>query len=115
MKYLYCEDCEELFPEDRAGEKHREWGYGEQTLASCPNCGSVEIHEADTCLICGEPIVPDSAPQICTECVEALHKKWVEFVEEVMSIRYNADNGLSEDFLDCEQAALDFLDEVGII
>lgn len=114
MKYFYCEDCDEIFSEDNAGTKRTEWGYGDKEFYSCPTCGSIELRDAEYCVICGEPIVPDSV-SVCTECVEALHKKWVAFVEEVMSIRYKADNGLSEDFLDCEQAALDFLDEVGII
>ena len=115
MKYFYCEDCEEIFPEEQAGEKVREWGYGDKKFASCPNCKSIELREAETCLICGEAIVPDSVPQICTECAEALHRKWVALVEEVGAIRHKASNGLPEGFLDCEQAALDFLDEVGII
>lgn len=113
-KYYYCEDCDEIFAEDNAGAKRTEWGYGDKEFYSCPTCGSIDLLDADKCVICGEPIPPDSV-KICTECAETLHKEWVNFVEKVMDRRLKENNGLSADYLDCEQAALDFLDEVGII
>lgn len=113
-KYYYCEDCDEIFSEEAAGTKSVYDGYGELDYYSCPTCGSIDLLDAEYCVICGEPIVPDSV-KICTECAETLHKEWVNFVEKVMDRRLKENNGLSADFLDCEQAALDFLDEVGII
>ncbi len=113
-QYFYCEDCDEIFSEDNAGTKRTEWGYGDKEFYACPTCGSIDLRDADNCVICGEPIVPDSV-SVCADCAETLHKAWVGFVEQVMDRRLKANNGLSEDYLKCEQAALDFLDEVGII
>ncbi len=114
MKHYYCEYCEEIFAEEAAGEKWDGDEYGQYLYHSCPNCGSTDIREADCCTICGTPVEPGSV-EVCDDCAETLHKAWVGFVENVMDIRLKSDAGLSADFLDCEQAALDFLDEVGII
>ena len=114
MTYFHCPDCGEIFPEEQARTLLREDGYGSKQILACPSCRNTELDEADECVICGEPIPPDRV-SVCTECAETLHKEWVNFVEKVMDRRLKENNGLSADYLDCEQAALDFLDEVGII
>ena len=114
MTYYYCEYCEEIFADEDAKERWDGDEYGQRLIHACPNCGSTDLTEADYCRICGKPVEPGSV-EVCDECAETLHKSWVGFVETVMDLRMKAGENLSADFLDCEQAALDYLSEVGII
>jgi NAD-dependent SIR2 family protein deacetylase len=114
VKYFYCEDCDELFSEEAAGTKSVYDGYGELDYYACPNCGSTELCDADYCEICGEPMAPTSA-DVCNDCTEALNKAWTNVVETVMDRRLKAGNNLSDDYLDCQDGAIVYLENVGVI
>ena len=114
MKYYYCEFCGEIFREDEARELWENNGYGTVTILACPNCRDTEITDADYCEICGEPMAPTSA-DICADCTEALNKAWAKVVETVMDIRLKAGNNLSTDYLDCQDGAIVYLENVGVI
>lgn len=111
MKYYYCEYCEEIFSEENAGTKSVYDGYGELEYYACPTCGSIELQDADACEICGAPTHPDE--DICPECAEAMHKAWEAIVLKVMDLRMKAGEVLSADYLDCEDAAIEYLRSIG--
>ena len=113
MSYLYCNCCEEIFREEDAKELWESDGYGMKTILACPECRSDDISDAGICLICGRPLKPGN--EVCEDCLQTLHKEWVRFVEKVMDLRYAQDEGLSTDYLDCEQTAIDYLSEIGVI
>lgn len=113
-QYFYCDYCDEIFSEDNAGTKRAEWGYGDKEVYACPSCGSTELCDADYCEICGEPMAPTSA-DVCDDCVEALNKAWSNVVETVMDRRLKAGNNLSDDYLDCQDGAIVYLENVGVI
>ena len=111
MKYYYCEYCEEIFSEENAQTVTDFDGYGTRELYACPVCRSTDITDADTCEICGEPTRPDE--DICPECAEAMHKAWEASVLKVMDLRMKAGEKLSADYLDCEDAAIEYLRMIG--
>lgn len=111
MKYFYCYDCGNIFSEEAARMKLAEEGYGLKEMYACPDCGSIEITDADTCGICGEPMVPGSG-NYCKECKWTLGSALQDFVEKVMAIRSNHGEILSTDYVDCEDAAKEYVSEV---
>ena len=113
MKYFYCEDCDEIFSEDRAGAKRTEWGYGDKEVYACPTCGSTELADADTCEVCGRPIPPDK--HICDECLQEMNGAWTALVEKVMDLRLKANYGKSADYIDCEDGVLEYLREAKVV
>jgi len=110
MRYFYCGYCGELFREDAASEKVREDG---RTYYACPNCGDLEIYDADSCKICGEPIRPGA--DYCRECRYDVKKIWERAVCEVMSIRVEHREIQNADYTKCEEALVEFLDDNGVI
>lgn len=111
MKYYYCEYCEEIFSEDNAKTVTEPYGYGTREIIACPTCRSTDITDADACVICGEPTRPDES--VCPECAEEMHKAWEAIVNKVMDLRLKANRGKSADYLECEDAALEYLQSIG--
>lgn len=111
MKYYYCEYCEEIFSEENAGTKSVYDGYGELDYYACPSCGSTELADADICEVCGRPIPPDK--HICEECLQEMNGAWTALVEKVMDLRLKANRGKSADYLECEDAAIEYLQSIG--
>lgn len=112
----YCNECEELIDESELKwrkaeleDSRRPW----EKVASCPCCGSEEIEEAGECKICGTPISPYK--DYCQDCVEFLCKAWMNLVEDVMSLRSINGSRNSTDYLNCEQAVLDWLEDTGVL
>lgn len=110
MTYLYCYDCEEIFPEDDARSKIGEDGWWH---SACPNCGSTELEEAEECKICGEPLPP--CKEYCFNCFDTLNRAWVNFVETVMDLRLKHGEDKPADFTDCEDALIEWLDNSGVL
>ena len=111
MKNFYCYECGNIFTEESARTKLAEEGYGLKEMYACPDCGSLEITEADTCGICGEPMIPGSG-NYCKDCKLMLGASLQRFVEDVMAIRSAHGEKLSADYKDCEDAAKDYVLEV---
>lgn len=69
MRVFYCEQCERMFDEkDIITEDEWDVGY---THHICPCCNTYdELMEADECIICGEPIIPNTS--YCPTCEDIL-------------------------------------------
>lgn len=111
--YLYCYDCGNIFSEETARTKLAEEGYGLKEVYGCPDCGSTYVSEAEQCAICGEPMIPDRYDS-CEDCRVKLGAAWQRFVEDVMGIRMEHGEILSADYLDCQDAAVEYLEDVGV-
>ena len=59
---MWCNSCKEPveaeFHEKKNGSRWWE----------CPRCGSDDVEEADSCVLCGEPISPYKVEGICDKC-----------------------------------------------
>ena len=65
----YCEQCNNLI-DDHNVRTEEEWDVG-YTHHICPCCDTMdELVEADECIICGEPIKPDT--KYCPTCEDIL-------------------------------------------
>lgn len=113
MTYFYCEDCGEIFSEEGARVLWDGDGRVVTNYYACPSCRSTNIEDASMCEICGKPIPHDK--NICEDCLQEMHKAWVGMVEKVMDLRLKENNGLSEDFIDCEEGVIEFLREIGVV
>lgn len=93
MSKWYCLDCKEYFDEPKE-ETSRYWsssmGYDgtyEETICSCPVCGSEDIEEArDKCDACGETVYETkdvNGIYLCPECYEKLRDILEEAVMKV--------------------------------
>ena len=111
MKAYYCDFCEDIFSEEDAKIIREPDGYGEREVYACPVCHGTEIEEADYCEICGRPIRPGQT--YCEKCLDEVHKAWAAVVDKVAELR--SESKKSMDFLDCESAAIEFLQEIGVI
>lgn len=66
MSYI-CLHCGHQFDRPKSGH---EGGYPEEPTDECPNCGSLDIEEAEKCEICGEVHRDeDMIGRICKDCL----------------------------------------------
>ena len=72
----YCAECKSFFEDheaDKVWESYGPWNEGEYEYY-CPNCHGTELHMADECEICHEPIPPagyrDDHLDVCDSCKE---------------------------------------------
>lgn len=67
MNYI-CLHCGHHFDTPKSGY---EGGYPEEPTDECPNCGSLDIEEAQQCPICGEYFSEeDMRYGVCADCVK---------------------------------------------
>lgn len=79
MKYYYCQNCGNVFPEEDCGHKTEaafDYEYGSErgthyaTYECCPECGSIDdLEEANYCP-CGVGIKPTE--KLCENCEDSL-------------------------------------------
>ena len=105
MTYLYCEECEEIFPEDHAKVLMSERG---NMILACPECRNTWLQTAWKCGICGEPMPPGK--EYCDECKRKAYKIWEDAVCKLMDIAKD-----DMDYCDCEHAFVEYLENEGII
>ena len=78
MSYKHCTDCHAIFSESEAGEKPRTewfeaWGHNSPHTfydPCCPECGSEDIEEVETCA-CGK-IGLKPGENVCENCTDDL-------------------------------------------
>lgn len=104
MIYLYCEDCENIFPEDWARTLLSERG---NKVLACPGCRGTSLAVAPKCGICGEPISPDK--EYCDECNDMAYKIWENAIDQIMDLTKG-----DKDYCDCETAFLEYLERTGV-
>lgn len=62
-----CLHCGHRFDTPKSGH---EGGYPEEPTDECPNCGSLDIEEAEHCDKCGEDFEPDEVVgHFCAKCI----------------------------------------------
>jgi predicted amidophosphoribosyltransferase len=104
MDYMYCEECESIFPEDHARTLLSERG---NMILACPECRNTWLQVAGKCGFCGEPIEPSK--EYCDDCKAKAHKIWEEAVSKIIDI-----SDIDMDYCDCEHEFIDFLENEGV-
>ena len=83
-KYI-CYHCDNVFDEQDAGWDCEMIGEGSmrgpQWYNTCPNCGSDEIYEAQTCPICGEAY--GGTEDYCDNCLEYIAASFTDYIRNL--------------------------------
>ena len=108
-QYLYCDECGKIFPEEWA---RRLWGK-QGIVLGCPDCRNTSLQVAASCKICGEPM--PVGKEYCDECLKWMLDAWATVVDRVMCKRIETGRRKSADYVDCQQAALDWMEDVNIL
>ena len=113
MKYYYCHNCEAIIADEDLRPSRRRMDECWEDVDVCPECGSDALVEAGQCKACGKPLHPRR--EYCISCGIELKDAFEKFVGVMMDLRMANDEELSADFMDCQDAVLEWLEDAGVL